>query len=510
MGALLLGIDIGTASSKAVLARPDGTVAASAEQSHRLSIPRPGWAEHDAEEVWWHDVRSLCDSLLSPDTRRQLAGICVSGIGPCVLPCDAQMRPLRPAILYGIDTRAGEEIAELNRRYGEGDILRRGGSALTSQAIGPKLLWLQRHEPATWKAATCWYMASSFVVARLTGEYVLDHHSASQCNPLYDLEAADWAHDWVHDLTGGLPLPRLVWPTEVVGTVTKQGADESGLPFGVPVMAGTIDAWAEAFSVGVRNPGDSMLMYGSTMFIIVNCDTLMLHPKLWATAGIEPATRCLAAGMATSGSVIEWIRELTGEPGIDVLIAEAARTPPGANGLLMLPYFAGERSPLFDPNARGVIAGLTLTHQRGHLARAAYEATAFGVRHIFETLAQAGATPQRTVAVGGGAKHPFWPQLVSDVTGLGQTLPQQTIGASYGDALMAAIGTGLVGPRTNWTIAQRSITPSEEAISDYDQLYDLYRQLHKGTLDVAHQLAALQVSGANDDEQRNAARKESR
>jgi xylulokinase len=492
MGELLLGVDIGTASSKAVLARPDGSVVASAQQAHRVSMPRPGWAEHDAEDIWWHDLRALCDEVLASEVRRELAGICVSGIGPCLVPCDSEMRPLRAAILYGIDTRAQEEIDELNRRYGEGEILRRGGSALSSQAIGPKLLWLQRHEPDVWKRAAGWYMASSFVVARLTGEYVLDHHSASQCDPLYDLEAGDWAHDWADELAGGVPLPRLVWPAEVVGIVTDRGAEDSGLPSGIPVVAGTVDAWAEAFSVGVRRPGDMMLMYGSTMFIVGVCDAPPVHPKLWATAGVEPDTRCLAAGMATSGALIEWLRELGGGVPIETLVAEAAETPPGANGLLVLPYFAGERSPLFDPSARGVIAGLTLSHGRGHIARAIFEATALGVCHNLETIELAGGLPRRIVAVGGGATGAFWPQIVSDVAAVEQALPHQTIGASYGDALMAAIGTGVVAPDADWATTRCTIAPHDEHRSSYDHLYRLYRQLYPDTAEVAHQLAALQ------------------
>jgi xylulokinase len=487
---LLLGIDIGTASSKAVLARPDGTIVAQAVRAHRVASPRPGWAEHDAETVWWDDVRALCAELLDLPRRAALAGVCVSGIGPCVVPCDADVAPLRPAILYGIDTRAVAEIAELQERYGADAILRRGGSALSSQAIGPKLSWLRRHEPEVWAKAAGWHMASSFVVARLTGEYVLDHHSASQCDPLYDLDRGDWAEDWAAELSGGVPLPRLVWPTEVVGTVTDQGAAASGLPAGVPVMAGTIDAWAEAFSVGVRRPGDLMLMYGSTMFMVGVTPTPVRHPQLWATAAVEPGLTCLAAGMATSGAVVEWLRALAGGVSVQELVAEAAATAPGADGLLLLPYFAGERSPLFDPDARGVLAGLTLAHQRGHLARAAYEATAFGVRHNLEAIADAGWEARRVVAVGGGASSAFWPQIVSDVAGVGQVMPQRTIGAAYGDALMAAIGTGLVTPETDWTAEASATTPNPELRSLYDDRYALYRRLYDDTVGVVHRLAA--------------------
>jgi xylulokinase len=490
MDEVVLGLDIGTASSKAVLARVDGTVLATAQRQHRLSLPRPGWAEHDPETDWWNGVRALCAEL-TPQAGDALTGICVSGIGPCLAPCNSRLQPLRPAILYGIDTRATAEIGELEDRYGVAAIQARGGSTLTTQALGPKLLWLRRHEPDVWAETAGWYMASSFVAARLTGEYVLDHHSASQCDPMYDLDRFDWATDWAAEITAGVPLPRLVWPADVVGYVTPAAAAETGLPAGLPVVAGTIDAWAEAFSVGVRAPGDLMVMYGSTMFLVLVVDGPASHPALWATAGVEPGTRTLAAGMSTSGSLTEWLRELAGGPPFDQLVAEAVAVPAGSDGLLVLPYFAGERSPIFDPRARGVVAGLTLSHRRAHLFRAVCEAIAYGVRHNLEALTAAASAPRRLVAVGGGTQGDLWTQIVSDVTGEHQELPVETIGAAYGDALLAAIGVGLSPPTTDWTRRARTVVPHRTLKKRYDALYALYRDLYPATVDITHELTRL-------------------
>jgi len=489
-GELLLGIDVGTASSKAVLARPDGEIVARAQRPHELSLPRPGHAEHDAEAVWWTDVVALCRELLG--RAEQLAGVCVSGIGPCVLPCDADLTPLRPAILYGIDTRATAEIEELTERFGADAIVARGGSALSSQAVGPKLLWLRRNEPGVWERTAGWYMASSFAVARLTGEYVLDHHSASQCDPLYDLARAEWAEDWAAEVAPGVPLPRLLWPGEVAGTVSAAGAAATGIPAGTPVMAGTIDAWAEAFSVGVRRPGDLMVMYGSTLFLIQVIDEPATHPQLWATAGVESGTRTLAAGMATSGSITAWFRELTGDDDWATLEREAAASPAGSRGLLALPYFAGERTPIFDPDARGVIAGLSLSHARGDVYRAIYEGTAFGVRHNLGVFAEAAGAARRVVAVGGGASGSLWTQVVSDVCGIEQVVPAQTIGAAYGDALLAAIGAGVVAPETDWSETAATVAPRAQHRALYDALYEDYRALYPATAEVAHRLAEVQ------------------
>lgn len=489
MDETLLGIDIGTGSSKAVLASPDGTVIASTQRPHDVAMPRSGWFEHDAESVWWADIRSMCAELPIDD---RLAGICVSGIGPCLLPCDIDLRPLRPAILYGVDTRAAEQIDELNRRYGQDTLFARSGSRLSSQAVGPKLLWLQRHEPDVWARTAGWFMPGSFAVARLTGEYILDHHSASQCDPLYDLAAGDWAYDLADEVAPGVPLPRLVWPGEIVGNVSSRGAAASGLPIGMPVLAGTIDAWAEAFSVGVRRPGDVMLMYGSTMFIIAVLERPITHPKLWATAGVEAGTHCLAAGMATSGALIEWLRRLTGGVALETLVGEAAATPPGSHGLLILPYFAGERSPIFDSDARGVITGLTLEHSRGHLTRAIYEAVAFGVRHNLQEMTQAIGEPQRIVAVGGGTKASLWTQIVSDVCAIEQVMPAQTIGASYGDAHLAAIATGLTEAHDDWMTPASMVQPNVAHRDLYRDLYGLYRRLYDQTVETSHRLASLQ------------------
>lgn len=499
MTSLLLGIDIGTGSTKGVLCRPDGEVVATATRPHTMDLPRPGWAEVDAEGVWWDDVVGVCRELLAGRDPATVAGVCVSGVGPCLLLCDDDLRPVRPAILYGIDTRASEEIVELTARLGQDALVQRCGKALSSQAVGPKMLWVQRHEPQSWDRAAGWYNSSSFVVARLTGEYVLDHHTASQCDPLYDLREGTWAHDWAAEVCPDVPLPRLAWPSEVVGTITAAAADLTGLAPGTPVSAGTVDAWAEAFSAGVRQPGDLMLMYGSTMFFVQVLLEQRTHPLLWTTAGVEPGSRTLAAGMSTSGSLTAWVSELTGGVPFADLVTEASDVPPGSDGLLVLPYFSGERTPVFDPRARGVIAGLSLRHRRAHLFRAVYEGIAFGIRQILEFLEEGAEPPRRLIAVGGGTQGGLWTQVVSDVCGREQDVPAQTIGACYGDALLAAIGTGLVDPGTDWARVARTVRPDPRARDVYDELYASYTELYPATRDVVHRLADLQQRAWSED-----------
>ncbi len=487
---VLLGIDMGTGSTKGVLVDASGTVIASETIAHSISLPRPGWAEVDAEAMWWDEVCRISAALMArlPSGARP-AAMCVSGVGPCLVLCDADLRALRPAILYGVDTRATEEIALLTAEFGEAAILERAGTLLTSQAVGPKIEWVRRHEPAVFAEARGWYGSNSYIAAKLTGEYVLDHHTASQCDPLYATREFDWYRDWAVRICGHLPLPRLVWPADVVGTVHAEAAAATGVPAGTPVVAGTVDAYSEAFSVGVRHPGDQMLMYGSTMFLVQIIDEYHSDPALWTTAGIERDTLALAAGTSTAGSLMSWLQTVTGGAPFETLMAEAKAVPPGSEGLQVLPYLAGERTPVFDPQARGVFAGLTLRHGRGHLFRAAYEGISFGIRQILERFddAHSGA---RTVAVGGGLQSPIWAQTLSDVTGRAQLVPEQAIGASYGDALLAAIGVGLVPPDTDWARIAREIQPDPANVARYDELYATWRELYPSTREVVHRLAA--------------------
>jgi xylulokinase len=324
---------------------------------------------------------------------------------------------------------------------------------------------------------------------------VLDHHTASQYDPLYDLAAHEWIAEWADELAPGLPLPRLAWPGEVVGVVTHRAAAETGLPAGTPVVAGTVDAWAEALSAGVREPGELMLMYGSTMFLVAYAGAPRFDTRLWCTTGALPGTHCLAGGMATSGSLTGWLRELAGGPPYELLLDEAGALPPGAEGLVLLPYFLGERTPLFDPRARGVVCGLTLRHGRGHLYRAALEATAYAVRHHLEVFAELDALPHRTVAVGGGARGGLWPQIVSDVTGVEQEVPVETIGAAYGTALLAALGAGLAPADASWARADHVVAPRAEHAAAYVELYRIYRELYPATRPLAHALSDLQSAG---------------
>ncbi len=501
---VVMGVDIGTSSSKGVLVDLNGTILETAVREHSVSRPAPGHVEMDAS-IWWNEFVELSRELIARSNahndgaaRIEVVAVGISGMGPCVLLTDSENRPLRPAILYGVDTRASAQIVRLTQQFGGENIIERGGSALSSQAVGPKLAWVAEREPSIWAEATRLFMPSSWLVYKLTGKYVLDHHSASQCSPLYDINAQSWYQPWAVEIAPDLTLPPLAWAGDEAGTVTADASEATGLPAGIPVITGTIDAWAEAVSVGAQGTGDLMLMYGTTMFLIATVPHALTSPTLWSTVGALPGTRNLAGGMATSGAITAWLRELFGAEDYTELLALADAAGAGSNGLLMLPYFAGERTPIPDADARGIIAGLTVTHTKGDLYRAALEATALGVRHNIEAMRAAGATISRVVAVGGGAQGSLWTQIVCDVTGYDQVVPTHTIGASFGSALLAA---QLVSDARidHWNPPLTIRTPNVGSRTLYDELYSLYLSLYLQTRQISHSLARIQANSAPSD-----------
>jgi xylulokinase len=434
-----------------------------------------------------------------------VAALTVSALGPDLVPLDAGGRALRPAILYGIDTRASAETDDLNARFGAGEMTRLGGMPLSAQSLGPKILWLRRNEPSIFGRTRYLCSASSFLVYRLTGEYVADYFTAAFYNPLFDLDAQTWSDRYASAICGDVPLPRLAWPGEVIGELTPQAAQATGLRSGTPVTAGTLDVVSEAISVGVVDPGDLMIVHGTTTCLLLVLDVLVPNERLWLAPYAWPGRYSLVGGMATTGALTRWLRdhfareemavEASGGPNAyATLTAEAAAVPEGSGGLVVLPYFSGERTPLDDPLARGVIAGLSLAHGRGHLYRAILEATAYGVAHNLEAMTTAGGAPRRTVAAGGGAKSDLLLQIVSDVTGMEQELPAQTIGAAYGDAFLSGLASGLLSPsdlRSCWVRIVRRFAPDPARHALYQEFYRLYRDLYIHTRDDVHTLARL-------------------
>jgi xylulokinase len=283
-------------------------------------------------------------------------------------------------------------------------------------------------------------------------------------------------------------LPELAWTSEIVGEVTKPAATETGLAAGTPVIAGTIDAAAEAISVGVHEPGDMMLMYGSTIFIIMLTAERVRDPRLWYAPWLFADRHACMSGLATSGTLTRWFaeqfaRELDPAAGLAQLAAEAEQSPPGAKGLILLPYFSGERTPIHDPHAKGCWFGFDLTHTRADAYRALLEGIANGTNHIIETYGEAGQAPRTIAAVGGGTHNRAWLQATSDISGRSQVLRKNTMGASYGDAFLAALGVGDVDREKilDWNPVAGEVVPNPAHASLYARQYAIYKELYQST-----------------------------
>lgn len=500
---LVIGIDIGTFEAKGVVTDGNGTIVAQAARAHQVSTPQPGFVEHDAEDVWWGGLVSLVQQLLKADAveRDDVVAICCSGIGPCVLPIDGEGAPLRPAILYGVDTRASTQIDAINATLGETVIRERSGNRLSSQSAGPKIAWLRDNEPGVHSAASRFVTCQSYLVGKLTDSWVIDHATAGYYHPLYELKTGQWNLKGCESFVRPDQLPRLAWADEIAGHVTEAAARITGLPVGTAVLVGTADAPAEALSAGVMAAGEMMLMYGSSHFFIGILDGPAAHDTLYSAPYLFKGNFVLAGGTATAGTITRWLVELLGlQQSVDgevflQLAAEASASPPGARGLMALPHFSGERTPLDDPFATGAILGLSLAHSRGDVVRAVLEGIAHGVRSVLDEYRAVDSLPTVIKAVGGGTKNQVWTTAISDISGAAQDVIIGT-GASYGDAMLAALAVGLVPDRESlvaWVQHGVRVEPRLELTRFYNDRHALWIEFQTAANSTSRALHALRA-----------------
>ncbi len=503
--AYVVGIDIGTYETKGVLVNKEGKILLQTAVAHQLEIPHQGWAEHDAEETWWNDVKRISKFLVSEGNlkygikKEEIEAIGVSSIAPAVVPVDAEGHALRKAILYGVDTRTGAEIQQLNDLIGKETIFEISGQALSSQSGGPKILWIRNHEPEVYEKAVSFLSGTGYVVYKLSGQGVIDHYTAAAFSPLYNIANHTWDDKTVQVVVDPKKLPRLAWSHEVVGEITEKAAEETGLSPGTKVIAGTADALSESISIGAIKTGDLMLMYGSsTFFILVTKDFLPTN-QLWASIHAVPQLKTITGGTSTAGSLTRWFLEQWGLRSQDAdigqlygeLTALAMQSPPGAKGLLTLPYFSGERTPIHNPHAKGVLFGLSLHHTTSDIYRSILEGIAYSIRHNIEEIRSLGVEINRIIAVGGGTKSPLWMQSVSDSCGLVQMVPKTTIGASYGNAYLCALALGWyssIDQIVQWIEYTASVEPQDELKPLHDKNYRNYLKLYQSTKDLMEDL----------------------
>ncbi|WP_167132948.1 FGGY-family carbohydrate kinase [Paramicrobacterium chengjingii] len=503
MTEFFLGIDIGTYETKGVLVDTAGAVHATTRARHGISTPHPGHVEHDAIDVWWSDFTSVSRELVAQlNPGDEILAVACSAIGPCVLPVDSQLNPLRPAILYGVDTRADEQIADFERRIGRDEIFRRSGNTLTSQSAGPKIAWIADNEPAVAEAAR-WYMTSqSFLVAKLTGEVVIDHATAGYYHPFYDLTDGCWDLSGFTDILRVEQLPALRWSSDVAGYVNAAASAETGIREGTPVVTGTSDAVAEAVGASVMDDGDLMLMYGSSGYMIRVVSEPVADNVLWSAPFASPDSYVLAAGTSTAGTATRWAADVLGlnDAAGDAAMFSALmdlvhEAQPGADGVVHIPHFSGERTPFHDPGARGVFTGLSLTTGRAELARAVIEGVAHSVVAAVSAYTDIGLRPKRVMAIGGGTKNDVLVQTVSDLLGFEQNCAA-TIGAAYGDTILAALGLAITTKsdiRENWVAIDATVSPR----SHDDPTVETLRRAHGEFLST---YTALRCARSNEEE----------
>ena len=492
---LLMGVDIGTSSSKGVLVEvSSGQVVARKVIEHAVRMPKPGWFEQDAEETWWGEFVEISRHLIQQADvdPKNILGIGVSGIGPCVLPVDKDHNPLRPAILYGIDTRATAEIVQFENALGREKIFQLAGCQLSSSSTAPKILWIANHEPRVFHETRWFLTCQSYLVLKLTGIPSIDAYTASTYAPIIDVERIAWMDEKIAGINPRACLPDIHWTTEIVGNVTAEAAQVTGLAAGTPVIAGTIDAAAEAISIGLSNIGEMMMMFGSSNSIILRTDKFVKSRSFWGLNWLLPETYALVGGMATVGSLSRWfleniyhIKNLKENENSYTAMAELLhQSPPGANKLIALPYFEGERTPISDPFAKGSLFGLTLRHTQADIYRALLEGVGFGIRHNIESLRGEGVRAERILSVGGGSKNLGWMQLICDICNITMEIPASQSGSSYGDAFLAGMGVGVfdeISDIYHWLEPGVTLRPQSELHHQYLPLYEIYLELYQQT-----------------------------
>jgi xylulokinase len=491
--ALVLGLDIGTTSTIGILVETGngeagGSVRALASRPVRLSAPHPGWAEEDPTE-WWANVCALIPQLLAEAGARadDIAGIGVGGMLPAIVLLDARGEVLRPSIQQS-DGRSGTEVAELVAELDPAAFLARTGNGINQQLAAPRLRWIARHEPEVFGRIATVMGSYDWINFRLTGRRAVEQNWALEAG-LTDLASHRIADDLVA-LTG-LPrsaVPERVESTALHGRVTAEAALATGLAEGTPVVGGAADFIASALVAGVTTPGDVLLKFGGSVDILTASATAQPDARLFLDYHLIPGVFVPNGCMSTGGSALNWFAatfaggiETDGGNRHQALDRLAAAVPAGAEGLTVLPYFLGEKTPLHDPAARGVFEGLTLSHGLGHLWRALLESYAFAIRHHLEIMSAVGHAPRRFLASDGGSNSAVWMQIVADVIGEPVAVPGGHPGTCLGAAWTAAMGTGAA---LDWGGVARFVTPGPTFRPDarnrdlYDAAYRRFRTLY--------------------------------
>lgn len=490
----LLGTDIGTSGTKTILMDTEGNLIASSLVEYDVLTPKPLWAEQ-WPDVWLDaTAATIRDAVKKSGVDKQdIKGIAISGLyGGSGIPLDENGKPVRPCLIW-MDRRANEETEWVKEHIGEEKLLE-----ITHNGADPyygytKILWIKNHEPENWAKTKLFLPPNDYVIYKFTGEIAIDYSSAGNIGGIFDMNTRTWSKEMMDAM--GIPLElmpqRIVESTDIVGGLTAETAEDLGLWEGMPVIASGIDCGAANIGLGVFESGTYAAAIGTSMCAALVSDQpvkgngLIVWPYLYDAKHMS----YYFAGGATAGAIVKWFRntlcsfeveaEAKGGPkAYDLLNAQAEKIAPGSDGLIVLPYFMGERSPVWDSDAKGTIIGLSLTHTKGHLYRAFLEAVAYSLRDAMEATGD--DLGEFILLAGGVTKSKVWRQIFADVTGYPVVCPKQDVEANMGDVMLAGIGTGLLTFEDvrKWQVLDEKRMPNPDAHKTYNEYFKLYKSFY--------------------------------
>lgn len=490
----LLGIDIGTSACKVAIFDKNGNVISTANGSYPVYYPKQGWAEQNPDE-WWTAVCKATQEAIKKGNvlPEDIAGIGIDGQSWSAIAVDQEGNVLTNTPIW-MDTRAKEICNEINEKLGADSIFQLAGNSLQPSYTTAKILWYQRNMPEVYEKTDKILQSNSFIAYKLTGAMTQDISQGYGLH-CFDMRTGTWDENMCEKL--GIPMRMLpdIYPCHaVVGTVTEKAARESGLAVGTPVVAGGLDAACGTLGAGVLHNGETQEQGGQAGGMSICMDQYTADPRLILSFHVVPDCWLLQGGTTGGGGVMRWFEKefadyermeakALGKSSLEQLNDIAKVVPAGSDGLVFLPYMSGERSPIWDPEAKGVYFGLDFSKTKGHFVRASMEGVAYSLKHNLEIAEEAGAQVKELRAMGGSANSLLWTQIKSDITGKPIVVPSSDTATTLGAVILAGVGVGMYDSfdeAVELTVRNvRRHEPNLEFQSAYDRNYEIYLDLYK-------------------------------